>query len=206
MRFSLDVVALKEEQNPEVGLSIQVPRFLGDERLEFRDCEVGPPLVQVLLGQPGVSCNLVPIASRRLGVGGGKGGEATSNRIQSFFCSHRLRMIPRYPVLEKGLTPEDPLALRSNGRCPRPREPDPKVGARESGELFFCPKTHGCPSNHKAFDGYKIILDSFMQLPVILLARPDDDRQPFVLLNSRAEDDGQEPRLYIAATILWRQV
>ena len=67
MGLSLDIVALKEEQNPEVGLSIQVSRFEGDQRLEFRNGEVGTPLVQVLLGEPGMFRNLVSIASRRLG-------------------------------------------------------------------------------------------------------------------------------------------
>jgi hypothetical protein len=74
-------------------------------------------------------------------------------------------------MLEKGLPPRTPLALLDNGPFQWPRQPDPKVGTSESRELVFCLKTHGCPLNHKAFDGDKIILDNFMRLPVILLAR-----------------------------------
>jgi hypothetical protein len=72
--LSFGIVALKEEQNPEVGLRIQVPRFQGNQRLEFRNGEVGPVLVQVLLGKAGMLCNLVLMATGRLGEEG-EGGE-----------------------------------------------------------------------------------------------------------------------------------
>jgi hypothetical protein len=75
MGLSFDIVAMKEEQNPEVGLRIQVARFEGNQGLEFRDGEVGPALIQVLLGQPGMLCNLVLVASGRLGEEGESGEE-----------------------------------------------------------------------------------------------------------------------------------
>ena len=87
MGFGLDVVALKEEQNPEVGLSIQVSRFQGDKRLEFRNGEIGSPLVEVLLGQPGMRGYLVLIASRRLGQEG-EGGEGYQQQNTEFFFAH----------------------------------------------------------------------------------------------------------------------
>jgi hypothetical protein len=45
------------------------------------------------------------------------------------------------------------------------------VAIAQSGELVLARKTHGCPLDKKAFDVFKIILDNFMQLPVILLGR-----------------------------------
>ena len=75
MRLSLGIVPLKEEQNSQVCLSIQVSRLQGNQRLKLRNSEVGPVLVQVLLGQPGVGCNLVLIATRRLGEEGDGGEE-----------------------------------------------------------------------------------------------------------------------------------
>lgn len=98
-------------------------------------------------------------------------GKATSNRIQSFFLRTSPTNDTALSDAREGLTPRDPLALLNNGPFQWPREPDPKVGTSESGELVFCLKTHGCPVNYKAFDGNKIILDNFMRLPVILLAR-----------------------------------
>jgi hypothetical protein len=74
MRLSFSIVALKEQQNPEVRLCIQVARFEGDQSREFWDGEIGPVLVQVLLGEPGMLCNLVLTATGRLGEEG-EGGE-----------------------------------------------------------------------------------------------------------------------------------
>ena len=98
-------------------------------------------------------------------------GRDTSNRIQSFFLRTSPTNDTALSGAREGLLPKDPLALLNNGPLQGPREPGPKVGTSESRELFFCLKTHGCSSNYKAFDGYQIILDNFMRLPVILLAR-----------------------------------
>jgi hypothetical protein len=87
MGLRLDIVPLKEEQNPEVGLSIQVPRFQGDHRLEFWDGEVGPLLVEVLLGQLGMRRYLILIVSRRLGQEG-EGGEGCQQQGTEFFFTH----------------------------------------------------------------------------------------------------------------------
>jgi hypothetical protein len=58
---------LKKLQHPEVALGIYIAGFQGDERLKFGNGEIGTPLVQVLLSQPGVLGDLLLAAAGRLG-------------------------------------------------------------------------------------------------------------------------------------------
>jgi hypothetical protein len=59
MRRGVGVLPLKKQQNPQVGLSIQIFGFQLDQRLKFRNGEFGPPLVEILLGKTRVRGSLV---------------------------------------------------------------------------------------------------------------------------------------------------
>jgi hypothetical protein len=85
MGLRCGIVPLKKLQDPQVALGIYIPGFQAGQGLEFGNSQVGAPLIQVLLGQPGMLGDLGGLVlARFLAVGGRLGEERNGEKCQDY--------------------------------------------------------------------------------------------------------------------------